>query len=132
MDRPIAPAASVVLVRGEPLEVFIVQRADALRFFGGFYAFPGGRVHASDTEAKVDATGKERWLVEEEHSFCIAAIRELFEETGVLYLREGRQRSLIAVSVYRVHDTPPDAPTDTRSPGPAPVCVTPTQPQQRL
>jgi glyoxylase-like metal-dependent hydrolase (beta-lactamase superfamily II)/8-oxo-dGTP pyrophosphatase MutT (NUDIX family) len=87
MSRPIAPAASVILVRGEPLEVFIVQRADALRFFGGFYAFPGGRVHATDADVPVDTAGRERWLVDEVVPFCVAAIRELFEETGVLIAR---------------------------------------------
>src|SRR5205823_3707604 len=52
-------------------------RAEALRFFGGFLAFPGGRVHASDSAfaPSVDA-----------RRACAA--RELFEETGVLIARD--------------------------------------------
>src|SRR5207237_10931463 len=48
------PAASVVIVRGappggaEPLEVWMIRRKKAMRFLGGYYAFPGGRVDAGD------------------------------------------------------------------------------------
>jgi glyoxylase-like metal-dependent hydrolase (beta-lactamase superfamily II)/8-oxo-dGTP pyrophosphatase MutT (NUDIX family) len=64
------PAASVVLARvagGD--ELFLVRRADNLRFFGGFAAFPGGKVDADDLSRET------------------ALIRELFEETGVLLAR---------------------------------------------
>ena len=37
----IAKAASVLLARGSS-DLFIVRRAEKLRFFGGFFAFPGG------------------------------------------------------------------------------------------
>ena len=49
------PAASVVLVRAgaggapEPLEVYLIRRHATMRFLGGFYAFPGGKVDAEDT-----------------------------------------------------------------------------------
>src|SRR2546428_576637 len=49
------PAASVVLVREalpgspEPLEVYMIRRNRNMRFLGGYYAFPGGKVDlASD------------------------------------------------------------------------------------
>lgn len=66
------PAAVVVLhrTRGETLEVFWVRRADRLAFLGGFWAFPGGRVEASDAVHHVPAR-------------VAAAARELREETGV-------------------------------------------------
>jgi glyoxylase-like metal-dependent hydrolase (beta-lactamase superfamily II)/8-oxo-dGTP pyrophosphatase MutT (NUDIX family) len=74
------------LVRGDPLEVFAVRRADALRFFGGFWAFPGGRVHADDGKipARADASFP---ASEADRRFGLAAARELFEETGILIAR---------------------------------------------
>ncbi len=71
----IAEAASVLLTRGRGSpQVFAVRRAESLRFFGGFIAFPGGRVHPSDAalDPAIDAR---------------PAARELFEETGVLIAR---------------------------------------------
>ena len=67
---PVAEAAGVLLAR-EPgsAEVFVVRRADHLRFFGGFWAFPGGRVAPDDAGRHVTAA------------------RELFEEAGVLLAR---------------------------------------------
>src|SRR5207253_1098917 len=46
----VRPAATVVLHRPGPsgLEVFWVRRGEQLRFAGGFYAFPGGRVDVGD------------------------------------------------------------------------------------
>lgn len=88
MNRSTTPAASVLLVRGDPLEVYTVRRADSLRFFGGFFAFPGGRVHASDAEIGLDSHGKSAWQVDEELPYVVAAVRELFEETGILLARK--------------------------------------------
>ena len=51
------PAASVVIVRSsapgapEPLEVWMIRRHQTMKFLGGYYAFPGGRVDASDGTA---------------------------------------------------------------------------------
>jgi endoribonuclease LACTB2 len=74
-------AASVLLARGPgSAEVFVVARAAALRFLGGFVAFPGGKAHASDHDlarATPGLTGQH-----------VAAVRELFEEIGVLLARD--------------------------------------------
>lgn len=68
----------VVLTRetgdGE-LEIYLVLRAPTLRFFGGYLAFPGGVVDRADR-----APGGE----DPEGAFLRCAVRELFEETGVL------------------------------------------------
>jgi endoribonuclease LACTB2 len=73
----VAEAASVLLTRGRGSpQVFAVRRSEALRFFGGFIAFPGGRV--SPTDATFDPAIDAR---------RVAAARELFEETGVLVAR---------------------------------------------
>jgi glyoxylase-like metal-dependent hydrolase (beta-lactamase superfamily II)/8-oxo-dGTP pyrophosphatase MutT (NUDIX family) len=71
----------VLLARGRgSREVFVVARTAALRFLGGFLAFPGGKVHRSDAEL-ADGSG----LLTAQH---VAAIRELFEEIGVLLARD--------------------------------------------
>ena len=62
-------ATAIVLVTGSGPETrtYLVERARQLRFFGGYHAVPGGVVSASDAG---DLVG--------------CALRELFEETGVL------------------------------------------------
>src|SRR5205085_2819290 len=82
VNRPVSvkPAASVILVR-EDGAVLWVRRGDELKFAGGFYAFPGGRVDVQDSGVPVD--GGEA-LGAAEAPCVVAAARELFEETGVL------------------------------------------------
>ncbi|WP_141590278.1 MBL fold metallo-hydrolase [Myxococcus sp. AB056] len=73
------PSSVALLYRraGEGVEVFWVKRGKALRFAGGFYAFPGGKLDAADADVPVaGASG-------EEAALRSAAARELFEETGV-------------------------------------------------
>ena len=64
-----------------------MRRSEALRFMGGWHAFPGGRL--SKTDSAVPATGSldglEAYLNSGQsapHTTC--ALRELFEETGIL------------------------------------------------
>lgn len=69
----VKPAATVMLIRDAPgagLEVFMMRRTTKASFAGGMYVFPGGAVDAEDT------------------SYEIAAIRECFEEAGVLLARD--------------------------------------------
>jgi endoribonuclease LACTB2 len=61
-------------------EIFVVGRAPALRFLGGFLAFPGGKVHASE-----DVLARSTPGLTGQH---VAAVRELFEEAGVLLARD--------------------------------------------
>src|SRR5947209_14160063 len=79
----VRPAATVVLHRpgASGLEVFWVRRGEELRFAGGFYAFPGGRVDVADAALPLaNAEG----IPAAEAACLAAAARELFEETGVL------------------------------------------------
>jgi 8-oxo-dGTP pyrophosphatase MutT (NUDIX family) len=72
---PVRPAATVMLIREAPmLEVFMMRRTTNAAFASGMYVFPGGRVDATDGEGDV--------------AFVIAAIREAFEEAGVLLARD--------------------------------------------
>ncbi len=77
---PITEAASVLLARGPGSpELFVVRRSEQLRFFGGYVAFPGGKVSAGDGDVPC--------LPARPDVRRAAAARELFEETGVLVAR---------------------------------------------
>jgi glyoxylase-like metal-dependent hydrolase (beta-lactamase superfamily II)/8-oxo-dGTP pyrophosphatase MutT (NUDIX family) len=79
----ITQAASVLLARGpKAAEVFVVRRSEALRFFGGFHAFPGGKVVPEDNEVPLWTNGSPG-----RDARIACAARELFEETGVLLAR---------------------------------------------
>lgn len=82
----VARASSVLLLRRRPeVQVFVVERARALRFFGGFIAFPGGKVHASDVEGPATLAPNDG---PEARALLVSAARELFEETGILLARD--------------------------------------------
>jgi glyoxylase-like metal-dependent hydrolase (beta-lactamase superfamily II)/8-oxo-dGTP pyrophosphatase MutT (NUDIX family) len=77
-------AASIILVRGteqEP-EVYLVKRSPHLSFMGGVWAFPGGTVH------DIDYNPRE---CNEDTAVLNCALRELFEETGVLLTAPAQQ-----------------------------------------
>ena len=104
---PIRAAATVMLVRDHPingLEVFMLQRTLAAVFAKGMYVFPGGRVDANDNEEQLEAICD--GLDDEEASallgipngglsYWVAAIRECFEEAGVLLARPTSSNELI-------------------------------------
>ncbi|HEY5200949.1 MAG TPA: NUDIX domain-containing protein [Acidothermaceae bacterium] len=72
---PAKASATVILLRdgAQQLEVFMIRRHMGMLFAGGMYVFPGGVVDAADH------VGRDH---EQAHAF--AAIRETFEECGVL------------------------------------------------
>ena len=99
--EPARLAATVVLL-SEPgagtgtasaPEVYLLKRSATMSFAGGRYAFPGGRVDPRDSDASVAWAGPsaEEWGTRFECSaadaraLVCAAVRELFEETGVLF-----------------------------------------------
>ena len=86
-DTPI-PAATVILLRDQPqFEALMIARAERSSFAGGALVFPGGRVDPGDGDPLWSdyATGlaREPALAAAQ----IAAVREAFEEAGVLLAR---------------------------------------------
>lgn len=81
------PASSILLVRNGAagLEVFMVKRHHQIDFASGAMVFPGGKVEASDSDAaaRAAAIGADS-LDDVGLGFRISALREAFEETGVL------------------------------------------------
>ncbi|MFG3576969.1 NUDIX hydrolase [Micromonospora chersina] len=86
-------AATVLLLRpaGPDFEVYLIRRVAAMAF-GGMYAFPGGGVDRSDSQAHLDWAGPtpaawgERLGLDPAAAQAVvcAAAREVFEEAGVL------------------------------------------------
>src|SRR5258707_1672828 len=92
------PASAVVLLRPSAtrFDVFLVRRSDSVAFMGGAHVFPGGRVDAADrldgSQVAVDgaeaaATRMPDVSAHEAIAHSVAALRELFEEAGVLLAR---------------------------------------------
>ncbi|MGB0147408.1 MAG: NUDIX hydrolase, partial [Ilumatobacteraceae bacterium] len=105
-DIPVRPAATVMLVRDgdEGPEVFMLRRTLSAAFAGGQYVFPGGKVdgtdHADELEAICDglddAEASARLGVESGGlAWLVAAIRESFEEAGVLLARRADETEMI-------------------------------------
>jgi 8-oxo-dGTP pyrophosphatase MutT (NUDIX family) len=93
----IRDAATVMVVRdraaGEAIEVLMLQRNRAAAFAGGAHVFPGGALDPSDSSPEMAArcTGRteeeanERLGIESGGlGFYVAAVRECFEEAGIL------------------------------------------------
>ncbi len=71
MSRRTAAALLITRGQGQDLAVFLVERSPDLRFFGGYWALPGGTVDAEDGLTDADA-------------MQTCAHRELFEEVGLI------------------------------------------------
>ncbi len=92
-------AATVVMLRDTPagMEVFLIKRHGLSDVLGGAYVFPGGKLDASDseldTQAHLDqepselhtALGEPDAAVSLATGLYVAALREAFEESGVLF-----------------------------------------------
>jgi 8-oxo-dGTP pyrophosphatase MutT (NUDIX family) len=97
------PAATILLLRDAPaFEVLMVERHSDTRVVGGALVFPGGKTDEVDADR--------RWLdladgLEDaaDQALRLAAIREAFEEAGVLLAREvehrGAGRALVGQDV---------------------------------
>jgi 8-oxo-dGTP pyrophosphatase MutT (NUDIX family) len=99
-------ASTVVLLRPDEngsFEILLTRRPPEMRFLGGYYVFPGGTVHKDDYSASVLercrglSENDAQKILGHRHEpelalgHWVAAIRELFEEVGLLLceLRSG-------------------------------------------
>ncbi len=81
------PAATTIVAcarsRSAEYRVLLLRRPDTARFAAGAYVFAGGVIDAEDAAASAVALLPER-LRRVEAPAAVAALRELFEETGFL------------------------------------------------
>ena len=89
--------ANLILYRQRAgLEVFLVTRSIELNFLGGYLAFAGGKVEPGDESIPL-ADG----LDTETPELLGCAVRELFEETGILALRGATAAGVKALKTSR-------------------------------
>ena len=101
------PAATVMLIRDvtDGFEVFMLQRTHSAAFAGGMYVFPGGKVDETDGVAALEPFCE--GLDDQQASallqipngglaYWVAAIRECFEEAGVLLARDTATKKVVA------------------------------------
>ena len=87
------PAATLILLR-EGMEVLMLQRTQNAAFLGGAYVFPGGsldpagRRHAPRRRPHREAGQRALQLESGAIAYYVAAIRECFEEAGILLARD--------------------------------------------
>lgn len=101
-------AATVMLVRNAPaLQVFMLLRNLRSEFVGGAFVFPGGAVDPADREAHLEPECAGRTDAEASAAlgvargglaFWVAAIRECFEEAGVLLARHAETGEIVDFS----------------------------------
>jgi 8-oxo-dGTP pyrophosphatase MutT (NUDIX family) len=102
IETPIRDASTVVLLRDAPadLEVFLMKRSGLSDVLGGAYVFPGGKLDAADTlddlpkrldqspQALHAALNEPNLEHHNAAALYVAALREAFEESGVLFAED--------------------------------------------
>ncbi len=88
----VRPAATVAVMRDGSAgpEVLLTRRPATMAFGPGLHVFPGGAVDPADADPRLLARLRRRGDEPASHAgaFMVAAIRELFEEAGVLLATE--------------------------------------------
>jgi 8-oxo-dGTP pyrophosphatase MutT (NUDIX family) len=118
---PVKPAATVMLVRDAPdgapgVEVFMLRRTANAAFGAGMFVFPGGRVDGVDGAADIarfcrglddEAASRQLGIDSGGLAYWVAAIRECFEEAGVLLAapRSGGPLMLRNEDRHEIHDS---------------------------
>ncbi len=90
---PILNAATVLLLRDGPqgMEVLMTRRSMKASFAPGAYVFPGGGIEVTDAQSHASAA-RRATQSDAQLTQAIAAIRESFEELGVLLARRADGR----------------------------------------
>jgi 8-oxo-dGTP pyrophosphatase MutT (NUDIX family) len=90
VNDPPVPAATVLVLRDAPaFEVLMICRHERSSFAGGALVFPGGRIDPGDHDAAWADYADGLSTAARRAAAQIAAIREAYEETGVLIARDG-------------------------------------------
>lgn len=94
---PAISSATILLLRDGKgdLEVFMVQRHHQVDFAMGALVFPGGKVDPSDREPTLRENCDGAPDSDDELAILVAAIRETFEESGILLARLGSSGDLV-------------------------------------
>ena len=120
MNEQIKPrqASTVILLREAEVkgfEVFLTRRPDGMPFLGGMYCFPGGAVIKDDGSPRMlercrGLTSDQARKIIGAHfnprqaaSFWVAAVRELFEETGILLARHVSDQQYLRTAIEKKH-----------------------------
>lgn len=113
-SRPALPSSSIVVARdrrGGGLELFMLERNIETDFAGGALVFPGGKLTVGDHEldparwsgvspaSMVDALGAAD--AAEALALHVSAVREAFEEAGVLFARRADGTPVTADDLLR-------------------------------
>ena len=114
ITTPPRAAATVAMLRdsSDGLEVFLMQRHGKSDVLGGAYVFPGGKVDTADAELDMAAhldqdlhtlhTSLNETNIDplKAAGLYVAAMREVFEESGVLFARAGGPDSVNVVESF--------------------------------
>ena len=100
-DKIVTPvdAATIMLLRDSPhgLEVFMVVRHHQIDFASGALVFPGGKVDSQDRDERVISRLSPYPKAEtDQGTLRAAAIREAFEESGILLARREGGTALVS------------------------------------
>ena len=99
------PAATVMLLRDadDGMEVFMVVRHHQIDFASGALVFPGGRVDPEDHDVAANAAlfPPQDGMDAEAAALRVAAMRETFEECGVLLARPRGEAALVSAARLR-------------------------------
>jgi len=104
VTTPVLNAATVVMIRdslikADSIEVFLMQRNQASDVFGGAFVFPGGKVDSTDNDLNMDLhleqplselqkkLNEDQLLEFQAGGLYVAALREAFEECGILFAK---------------------------------------------
>ena len=79
-------AAALIVLDAQGERILWARRNPALRFLGGFQSFPGGKVDANDEQCRVENAPDP-----ETARLISCAVRETFEEVGILLVRNGER-----------------------------------------
>jgi glyoxylase-like metal-dependent hydrolase (beta-lactamase superfamily II)/8-oxo-dGTP pyrophosphatase MutT (NUDIX family) len=101
------PAATLILLRdgASGPEVLMLQRTQSAVFLGGAYVFPGGSLDESDADPRILKRIRGEAKIPPA-PYWVAAIRECFEEGGILFLSRKDNQPLHAESLMHYRKRP--------------------------